>query len=81
MCSNANSADVGASHNPWNKGRLIGPKLPLKLRDIWAIRIPLQFGPACQRSFPFQSVHRQHASGLRSRQTPGTRCRAWRSGN
>ena len=27
---------------PWNKGRLIGQKLPLKLRDIWAIRIRLQ---------------------------------------
>ena len=27
---------------PWNKGRLIGEKLPLKLKDIWAIRIRLQ---------------------------------------
>ena len=27
---------------PWNKGRLIGQKLPLKLREIWAIRIRLQ---------------------------------------
>jgi hypothetical protein len=27
---------------PWNKGRLIGQKLPLKLKDIWAIRIWLQ---------------------------------------
>jgi len=27
---------------PWNKGRLIGPKPPLKLREIWAIRIRLQ---------------------------------------
>ncbi len=29
-------------HSPWNKGRLIGPKPPLKLREIWAIRIRLQ---------------------------------------
>ncbi len=42
MYSNANSAEIGASHNPWNKGRLIGPKPPLKLREIWAIRIRLQ---------------------------------------
>ena len=42
MYSNANSADVSAIHNPWNKGRLIGPKPPLKLREIWAIRIRLQ---------------------------------------
>ena len=27
---------------PWNKGRLIGQKPPLKLREIWAIRIRLQ---------------------------------------
>lgn len=29
---------------PWNKGKLVGLKLPLKLKDIWAIRIQLQFG-------------------------------------
>lgn len=27
---------------PWNKGRLVGQKTPLRLRDIWAIRIRLQ---------------------------------------
>lgn len=27
---------------PWNKNKLIGQKLPLKLKDIWAIRIRLQ---------------------------------------
>jgi integrase len=27
---------------PWNKGRLIGQKLPLKLKEIWAIRVRLQ---------------------------------------
>jgi integrase len=30
------------SRDPWNKGRLIGQKLPLKLKEIWAIRIRLQ---------------------------------------
>ncbi len=29
---------------PWNKGKLIGPKPPLKPKDIWAIRIHLQNG-------------------------------------
>jgi integrase len=28
--------------NPWNKGKLIGQKPPLKLQEIWAIRIRLQ---------------------------------------
>jgi hypothetical protein len=27
---------------PWNKGKLIGQKPPLKPKDIWAIRIHLQ---------------------------------------
>ena len=29
---------------PWNKGKLTGQKPPLKLREIWAIRIRLQLG-------------------------------------
>lgn len=27
---------------PWNKGKLVGQKAPLRLKDIWAIRIRLQ---------------------------------------
>jgi hypothetical protein len=27
---------------PWNKGKLIGQKAPLKPKDIWAIRVRLQ---------------------------------------
>ena len=27
---------------PWNKGRLIGQRSPLRLKEIWAIRIRLQ---------------------------------------
>lgn len=30
------------SSSPWNKGRLVGQKAPLKLKEIWAIRIRLQ---------------------------------------
>jgi hypothetical protein len=29
-------------HIPWNKGKLVGQKAPLKLKEIWAIRIRLQ---------------------------------------
>lgn len=32
------------SREPWNKGKLIGQKSPLKLKDIWAIRFHLQQG-------------------------------------
>jgi len=27
---------------PWNKGKLVGQKLPLKQREIWSIRVRLQ---------------------------------------
>jgi len=28
---------TATTHKPWNKGRLVG-KIPLKLKDIWAVR-------------------------------------------
>jgi integrase len=31
-------------HEPWNKGKLVGQKAPLKLKEIWAIRVRLQLG-------------------------------------
>ena len=35
--------DIEAHHHePWNKGKLTGQKVPLKLKDIWAIRVRLQ---------------------------------------
>jgi len=33
---------IHATRVPWNKGKLVGQKLPLKLREIWSIRIRLQ---------------------------------------
>lgn len=34
--------EANQSHEPWNKGKLIGQKPPLKPKDIWAIRLYLQ---------------------------------------
>ncbi|VWC73445.1 phage integrase [Burkholderia aenigmatica] len=34
--------NTGQSRVPWNKGRLTGQKPPLKLKEIWAIRVRLQ---------------------------------------
>jgi len=34
--------EVIGKRDAWNKGKLVGQKPPLKLRDIWAIRIHLQ---------------------------------------
>ncbi len=33
---------IPSRRDPWNKGKLIGQKPPLKLKEIWAIRIRLQ---------------------------------------
>ena len=33
---------VGFAKPPWNKGRLIGQKRPLKPKEVWAIRVRLQ---------------------------------------
>jgi hypothetical protein len=35
---------VVARRIPWNKGKLVGQKAPLKLKEIWAIRVRLQLG-------------------------------------
>lgn len=37
-----NTDNQSNSHAPWNKGKLMGQKRPLKLKEIWAIRIRLQ---------------------------------------
>ena len=36
------SVQSQASHQTWNKGKLVGQKAPLRLRDIWGIRVRLQ---------------------------------------
>jgi integrase len=38
------SIHAAKQHTPWNKGKLVGQKAPLKLKDIWAIRVRLQIG-------------------------------------
>lgn len=42
MYTHQSENTASSTHSPWNKGRLIGPKPPLKLREIWSIRIRLQ---------------------------------------
>lgn len=36
------SIRTASKREPWNKGKLIGQKAPLRLKDMWAIRIRLQ---------------------------------------
>lgn len=35
-------AKAACAREPWNKGKLVGQKAPLRLKDIWAIRVRLQ---------------------------------------
>ena len=36
-------SNVNAGHRePWNKGKIVGQKAPLKLKDMWALRVRLQ---------------------------------------
>lgn len=42
MYSSQNSATNLTDHTPWNKDRIIGPKPPFKLREIWEIRVRLE---------------------------------------
>ena len=36
------AAVTAVRRGPWNKGKLVGQKAPLKVKDIWAIRVRLQ---------------------------------------
>src|SRR5210317_929782 len=40
--------DHQSTRTPWNKGRLSGQKRPLRLQEIWAIRIRLQLSGKSQ---------------------------------
>ena len=50
---------------PWNKGKLVGQKRPLKLKEIWAIRVRLQLTQKTLRVSTLQPGHRQQATRLR----------------
>ena len=39
-----NTETASPTKVPWNKGKIVGQKAPLKPKDIWAIRIRLQLG-------------------------------------
>ncbi len=43
-----NPIEVSSSHVPWNKGKLIGQRPALKLKEVWAIRIRLQISKNIQ---------------------------------
>ncbi len=42
MTATNTRANAGPTHVPWNKGRLIRQRPPLKVREVWAVRSRLQ---------------------------------------
>ena len=44
MQDHENSVPVAPGHSPWNKGKLIGAKPPLRPKHVWSIRTKLQVG-------------------------------------
>ena len=42
MHISSGAPDAPLHHEPWNKGKLVGPKPPLTLQQVWEIRIRLQ---------------------------------------
>ncbi len=42
MHENENSLSLNTKRAPWNKGKLIGPRPPLRQKHVWAIRTRLQ---------------------------------------
>ena len=66
---------------PWNKGKLLGQKPPLKLKEIWAIRIRLQLDQRTRElalfNLAIDSKLRgcDHGRASRPRCGPGQSCR------
>jgi hypothetical protein len=50
--------DISARRPPWNKGKLVGQKTPLKLKEIWAIRVRLQLAARHRELAPKAAVRR-----------------------
>ena len=45
---------------PWNLGKLIGQKPPMKLREVWAIRIRLQISQPSPAIFGLRARSANH---------------------
>ncbi len=54
-----------AKSGPWNKGKLVGQKPPLKLKEIWAIRIRPQLAKRPRDLLIVQFGIRQQTPSLR----------------
>lgn len=63
------------SHQPWNKGKLVGQKAPLRPRDIWAIRVRLQIAEKVRDLALFDLAMRK--KGTEEKEEKGDRFICW----
>src|SRR6266853_4515845 len=77
MTMQDNEASVAASlrRGPWNKGKLVGAKPPLRPKHVWSTRTKLQVADRRSQARPgdVQSCNRQQAARLRCRCPQGGR--------
>jgi hypothetical protein len=75
---NDSAMTVAYHPTPWNKGKLIGQKPPLKLREIWTLRTRLEMAGKTKELALFNLAIQ--AQGLRPGAVAGERCSTrWRS--
>jgi hypothetical protein len=48
-----------SGREPWNQGKIVGQKAPLKLKEMWAIRIRLQLAKRTRDLALFDLGYRQ----------------------
>jgi hypothetical protein len=64
---------IRALRPAWNKGRIVGQKLPLKPKHVWAIRVRLELAEN-DRPCPFQRGHRLQVAWMRLGSNESCRC-------
>ncbi len=68
------SAEINSKNNhsraPWNKGRLVGQKRPLRPKEVWAIRVRLQIKRS-KRNLALFNLAIDSKLRVRSRQPSG----------
>ena len=55
---------TASPREPWNKGKLVGQKTPLKLKNIWAIRVRLELSERTRGLDLVRSGHRQQIASV-----------------
>lgn len=64
------TSKINHSRAPWNKGRLVGQKRPLRPKEVWAIRVRLQIKRS-KRNLALFNLAIDSKLRVRSRQPSG----------